>query len=289
MQLTRVQALSRHIGGSSRLSHAPFGKQKMRSIKVKQSGSYPFDLSSMKEVSTPKNTGLFTRIERFFTPERKEVILPNLDEFMRPNPAGRFPNQPLTTPFPNPFTKQKYSSPMLLRTSENPDPPSQEIKDPIMKKLRLLFCLKGRLCRNQQGFYFIKLPDLILGTLFPYINRIDAQIPDHFTFIDHLGAHIPVIMPNETFDFGKTPNELGETFYFAIKGLYSKEVSNYPGVSKIWFLTFTSYDLEWLRQKHGLTSSLAGEAFHCIIGSKPMENSKPVKETFRISPLVESA
>lgn len=292
MQISRIQTLSRQIGAPSRSHPSPVGRRgRARAIKVKQAGSFPFDLSSMKDIQEAQKIGFFDRLEHLLFPKevKEETPLPKLEEFMRPNPAGRFPKEPLHLPFPNPFTPPRYSSPLLLRTTSTPDSPPEEIKDPILKKLRLLFCMKGRLVKGKKGLYFIKLPDQILGTLLPFIKKIGADIPSHFMLIDNIGAHIPVIMPHETLDFGKSPDEVGETFYFAITGIYAKEVNNYPGISKVFYISFTSYDLEWLRQKHGLTSSLAGESFHCIIGTKKASKQKPVQETFRVSPLAQSA
>ena len=291
MQVSRIQTLSRYIGTSSKVIPASTKRQgSYRLTKIRRSGSHPFDLTTLKTVDEGKTISVLSCLDRFFGgQEKKKEKLPNLDEFIRPNPAGKFPHEPLFIPFPNPFAKQKFTPPFLLQTTISKQSPPKEIHDPLLKRLKLLFCLKGKLCKNKQGMLFVKLPNRILGSSLQFLKKVGAKVPDHYHLIDQIGAHIPVKMPHEKINFGEDPSEIGESFYFVITGLHSRVVTNYAGVSKIWYLTFTSFDLEWLRQKYGLTSSLGGQSFHCVIGALPDIHVKEKSETFRISPLAQPA
>lgn len=292
MQVTRIQVLTRHIGAPSRALPASSGRRpRARSVKIRQSGSFAFDLSLMKELEKPVKTSFFKRIEAVLFPKEKQKSspLPKWEEFQKVRAEGRFPDEPTQAPFPTPFDPPKYQNPYLLRTTKLPDGPAEKIQDPILKKLNLLFCMKGRLLKSKKGLYYIKLPDKILSMVFPMIKKKGAEVPDHYMLIDNIGAHIPVIMPHEEFDLGIACDEVGETFYFIINGLFTKNLNNSSSIEKVWYLSFSSYDLEWLRQKNGLTSQLAGESFHCVVGIKKHTQVKPQDETFRISPIAHSA
>ncbi len=249
-----------------------------RYSKIERRASFPFDLSTMRDASEGKKR------------RKKPWTVPNLDDFLRFNPRGRFSSEPVQTPFPNPFQDSaSLAAPLLLRTVLGNPAPAKAIQDPLLKHLKLLFCQKGRLLRNREGLYFVKLPDRMLTLALPFLKKHGGEIPPHFQLIDYLGAHIPAILPTEKIDFGVTPKEVGESFHFVITGLFEKEVDNFDGVKKIWYIAFTSYDLEWLRRKYGLTSSLGGESFHCIIGVQQGKKPFSPPPTFRISPIAQPA
>ncbi len=293
MQPVRLQSIQRAINTTFRTTSSSHTRRTgFRLTRIERKSSFPFDLSTMKDAEeVEKSTFLdFTARLLGIKEKKKGWTLPNLDDFIRPDPRGRFPYEPIETPFPNPFQETPpYSAPLLLRTSQESTSPAKPIQDPLLKHLRLLFCQKGRLLKSHEGLYFVKLPDRMLTIALPFLKRQEGEIPPHFQLINYLGAHIPAILSAENIDFGVTPKEVGESFHFVITGLFEKEVDNFDEVTKIWYIAFTSYDLEWLRRKYGLTSSLAGESFHCIIGVKRGEKKEAPVQTFRISPIAQPA
>ena len=256
-----------------------------KSYQVGQKTTYPFDLRHIKKAPS-KPVGFFSKIIQQLRPE-KEFELPTIEDFQGIYKEDTSTNWSYGLSLPNPFERQlSWSELIHVREEETyfeiPD------KEQLLKAIRMLFLMKGRLVRNKEGVFNLQLPKKLLNLILPQVLQWGAEIPPYFQLMGTLGPHIPIILPHEDLDGFSEFNELGEEFYFAVKDVICREVPNWNGIQKVWYITFESYHLEALRQKYGLTSHLSGQDFHCVIGLEGgVATEKP--EYYTINPISEPA
>ncbi len=199
----------------------------------------------------------------FFTPDLKKGFLPlslprleNKNNLKPPLYFSKGPNNRSSTP------SIDY---LLTESSEVPIKEEEQVLD-VLKDLPK----KGLLKRDSTGMVFLKLSDQYIssfGDSFKNKEYIDlSQSGD---------AHFPVISSTETALFNLDDfNELSKEFDFEIKGLYSLETQNWPGVEKVWYLKISSPQLKALREKHHLSPSFKGEDFSLVVGTKKSNSLK---------------
>ncbi|MBU4348523.1 hypothetical protein KJ671_03440 [Patescibacteria group bacterium] len=140
-----------------------------------------------------------------------------------------------------------------------------EIKDP-----NILFddstTYKGTLKQSQNHGLYLDLDDSFIDSFYNLINDQNILKPPSFY---PTKSYINVISPQEYKNREvETIRELGETFSFTIKGLYSIYTENDPTLEKVWFLKIDSPQLEDLRYKYHLSPKFGGHSFFISIAVK---------------------
>lgn len=138
--------------------------------------------------------------------------------------------------------------------------------------------MKGCLKQSENGFVYLDLKNHIIFSLISFLDEIGVEIPPFFEKNEKIGAHIPVILSDEVNAFKR--EDLGQTFYFAIKGCYSVSPKNWDGIEKVWFLTISCPQLEHLREKYRLPSKIGGHDFTAVFGIRKTHSlfAEPSKE-----------
>src|SRR5690606_4357201 len=97
----------------------------------------------------------------------------------------------------------------------------------LLSKLHLLFCMKGRLAHDPvSDLLYLKIPEKLVKSLSNFFGMGE---------ISRIGAHIPVIYPNETISTAFP--EIGEEFFFSINSLRCQRVVGEISDGETWYLT----------------------------------------------------
>jgi hypothetical protein len=122
--------------------------------------------------------------------------------------------------------------------------------------------LKGTLRQEGEGMLYLDVPDALIDALLPFLEE-GAERPPYFGFEGPFGAHFAVVRPQEFFarrGLGKIW-ELGAEFSFELTGCASVEPAAWPEMERVWYLTVKCPQLEELREKLLLPSTICGRDF----------------------------
>jgi hypothetical protein len=146
----------------------------------------------------------------------------------------------------NPTRPTKKVSPSMI-------PQLEWLLNPELDKIaRTQLPCKGLLLQNFQNRYvYLKVSDDFIHKLFPLLQENDKQIPSYFSSSDHIGAHISVIYPEESYPVPILP-EINNNYGFEIGSLFKAQL----GEKTYLGLTVKSPELDQLRLRYGLSTQL---------------------------------
>ena len=260
---------------------ADWHKRSSYQLGIKSSDA--FDLNPMRKHKSVKNTFLKRLKKKFDIDIDSESQIPSFDdcyELFKDDKSSELSyNLPLLKQ--NSFF-EKNKEFISMHIVEKDEKVKNE--DLLMSKINLIHCMKGSLMTDYNGFVFLKIPNKIINSMSQLFKTLDCEFnSSSFHLINSEEVYVPVILPNETLCGKKNFSEIGENVYFAISGIKCCKTSFLDGISKAWYLTIKSHNLEAIRQKYGLIGMLNGQEFTCIIAVKKGE---PIKREilFHISP-----
>jgi len=201
----------------------------------------------------------------------------------------KLPYPPFFTSSPSPIiSKKKFSS------IEEPLPLMAELKEeklqeilPIKKTFSPPSFRQGILRQSKEGLIYLELSDKDLNIFFSLLNENEAERADDDEELKILGAHVPVILPDEHqakkgWDLSK---KLGKSFSFSFKSCFSLSYpQEWPEMEKVWYVTIDSPQLKELREQFLLPTTIRGHDFYVLLAFKKKSNSglnQP--STFRIN------
>lgn len=124
-----------------------------------------------------------------------------------------------------------------------------------MAEVLSVYDLGGRLYASSGGWVMLSVPNSLGRGVFDALSVTGLELPTQYE--GGYNAHISVIRPEELRDIGgpEKITERGHQFGYTITGLKSTTPSGWADVSKVWFLTVKSPDLESLRKSYGLSAT----------------------------------
>ena len=136
------------------------------------------------------------------------------------------------------------------------------------------FNTKGQVQQASNGLIYLKIDEDFIDKLYPLIQEPGVIKPS-----DSLGAHIPIISPQEWSGLELEHfNPLETTHCFSILECQKLSCDDLPGVDSIWVLTMHSPSLELLRENYRLPTKLHSQEFRVVFAIKPTSNDAIKKE-----------
>jgi hypothetical protein len=147
-------------------------------------------------------------------------------------------------------------------TTEISSSPSTEILSYIEKNLPCHGIL-----RNSNGFIYVDLDDQFIHELNAYIEKEGFEKPPYFGKTGLVGAHITLMYPYETKQYGiKEMEESGEKIVFTPIKCQVAQPTNWKGIDEVYFIVVDAPQLDQIREKYGLPKQ--DHDFHITIGIK---------------------
>lgn len=128
------------------------------------------------------------------------------------------------------------------------------------------YALAGRLVASSSGWLMLEVPNALVRGAFSALDEQGVELPPSDK---GLNAHISVMRPDEIARIGGIDKvtERGQRFYYQTGPIKEVQPGGWKEMSKVWFMTIRSPDLERLRKSYGL-SALPNEGkyeFHVTI------------------------
>lgn len=117
--------------------------------------------------------------------------------------------------------------------------------------------LEAILKQDSKGFVYLDIQDEDLKSLYAAFKQAKMELPPYFS-PGMAGAHVSVILGNEARAGGIKVAEVGQKFTFRIAEVISLKPES-SSLSKVWFLTLTSPEMDVLRVRYGLTPRIHGD------------------------------
>ena len=190
------------------------------------------------------------------------------------------------------FLKELFNQAELLLKSQTTYakshyfPNGQETKERVLIKERFLqkptplncpqihfgakfqFNTKGQLQQASNGLIYLKIDEDFIDKLHPLIQEPGVIKPS-----DSLGAHIPIISPEEWSGLELEHFNPSETTHcFSILECQKLSCGDLPDVDSVWVLTMHSPSLELLRENYRLPTKLHSQEFRVVFAIKPTSN-----------------
>jgi len=125
--------------------------------------------------------------------------------------------------------------------------------------------LSGELYASKSGWLLLSVPNAVGRGFFAALDEPGVELPEDFN------CHISVARPEELEAIGGVDKvtERGKRFHYNIGALKTVKPLGWDDISKVWFLSVTSSELQSLRKSYGLTPlpMKNGQtlAFHCTV------------------------
>jgi len=125
--------------------------------------------------------------------------------------------------------------------------------------------LTGTLYGSRSGWLLLTVPNAVARGLFDALHEQGVELPRNRD--GKLNAHISVMNPGELARIGGLDkiSERGHSFRYNLGAIKTVRPTTWNGVSRVWYVSITSPELQALRRSYGL-SSLPNEnkhEFHC--------------------------
>lgn len=114
--------------------------------------------------------------------------------------------------------------------------------------------MSGRLYLSQSGWLLLDVPNALVRGVFDTLHEPGLELPLRE---GKLNAHITVMNPTDLEQLGGADKvtERGHSFHYSLGATKTVEPRSWKGVSKVWFVSVRSPELEALRRSYGLTST----------------------------------
>ncbi len=114
--------------------------------------------------------------------------------------------------------------------------------------------LAGMLYLSKSGWLLLSVPNAFIRGVFAAMHEPGIELPPN----EHgkiFNAHISVMSKEEVDKIGPEKiKERGKLYTYSLGRLKSVEPAGWPDISRVWFITVHSPDLQELRRSHGLSS-----------------------------------
>lgn len=116
------------------------------------------------------------------------------------------------------------------------------------------YSLTGTLYVTPKNWVMLSVPNALVRGAFDALHEPGAELP--YNDDGRLNAHCSVMRPDEVETIGGADRitERGKQFRFTLGPLKEVKPDGWAGVSKVWFISLRSPDLERLRRSYGLSS-----------------------------------
>ena len=116
-----------------------------------------------------------------------------------------------------------------------------------------VYALSGRLVLSKSGWLLLEVPNSVVHGFFAALHVPGIELPRHTD--GSFNAHISVMRREEVDKIGaKNITETVRIFKYQVGELREVRPLSWDGVSKVWFLTVKSPELEMLRKSYGLSA-----------------------------------
>jgi len=142
----------------------------------------------------------------------------------------------------------------------------------------LSYGLKGKLVLSKSGWILLHVPNALVRGAFDALHEPGTELPNG----PDLNAHISVMSPSDVEAAGGAHKitERGHEFAYTLGPVKTVQPSNWEGISRVWYLTVVSPELQSLRKSYGLSPRPRDNQFdfHITIGvrKKHVLNDNPV-------------
>lgn len=135
----------------------------------------------------------------------------------------------------------------------------------------LAYALSGRLYLSSSGWLLLSVPNSLVRGAFDALNEQGVQIPEPHGELPYYKAHITVMHADEVTQIGggEKITERGHNLSYSLGPIKEVTPDDWEGVSKVWYITVNSPELQALRKSYGLTP-------------KPKDNNHEFHITFAI-------
>jgi hypothetical protein len=134
---------------------------------------------------------------------------------------------------------------------------------------KAVMALTGRLVASSSGWLILEVPNALVRGLFDSIHEPGVELPLRD---GALNAHISVAHPNEIKKIGGIDKitERGKWFHYQLGPIRTVNPTSWDGVSKVWFVSIKSPELQNLRKSYGLSAipDDGEKPFHCTFAVK---------------------
>jgi len=112
------------------------------------------------------------------------------------------------------------------------------------------YSLSGRLYLSDSGWLLLSVPNAMVRGAFEALHEPGTELPPDFN------AHISVARAEEVEKIGGGPriSERGKNFLYNVGPLRTVKPLGWSGISRVWFFSVTSPELQALRRSYGLPS-----------------------------------
>jgi hypothetical protein len=113
-----------------------------------------------------------------------------------------------------------------------------------------VYCLTGRLYLSASGWLLLSVPNALARGAFEALDEPGIELPPDFS------AHVSVARPSEVEQMGggARVSERGKTFTYNLGPLKTVKPLGWSDVSRVWFLSVNSPELQAFRRSYGLPS-----------------------------------
>jgi hypothetical protein len=117
------------------------------------------------------------------------------------------------------------------------------------------YALSGMLYFSKSGWLLLSVPNAFARGVFSALDEHGVELPPSEHGLG-FNAHVSVMSPQEVEQVGGKDKitERGKTFRYTLGRLKTVEPNDWPGVSKVWYVTIHSPDLQYLRRSYGLSA-----------------------------------
>ena len=132
--------------------------------------------------------------------------------------------------------------------------------------------LKGQLEQTKDGFVYVDVPDEIVHGFSAAIDNPDTKKPPYWTkSFNKVGAHISVISKDDAKDLDI--NEIGTEIEYTLDNMRHLNPAGWDEMSRVYFISVKSPQLESIRKKYGLPAKDHGHEFHITVAVEPKSES----------------
>ena len=112
--------------------------------------------------------------------------------------------------------------------------------------------------QDTNGFVYLDINDDFIKNLHQTFAPAEAQLPPYFG-PGKAGAHISVILKDESQPGQLALAEIGQSFAFRLVNINTVQPKGFTDVNRVWFLTTACSQMGDLRAKYGLSSRIHGD------------------------------
>lgn len=135
---------------------------------------------------------------------------------------------------------------------------------------KINYGLEGKLYLSTSGWLLMQVPNDIGHGFFATLNEPGVEMPTRNTNDPDakFNAHVSVMSPDEIEKIGGPAklNERGKSIPYTTGAVKTVDPPDWDGVSRVWYLTIQSPELEKIRKSYGLEPRRKGYDFHVTFG-----------------------